>query len=158
MSEGASSQSQAAAILKQGGASAKIEEFLTLAKNQKAKALETLIEKVLSNPLIYVFGEFLSQPNFQELGPSNKHLATLELFAYDTYTTYKEKRASYIELSPAQLKKLKMITIAQAAQKDKVLNYSNIAQQIDMPAANVRELEDLIIDCIYNELLNGKLD
>jgi COP9 signalosome complex subunit 7 len=39
-----------------------------------------------------------------------------------------------------------------------VLKYSNIAQQIDMPAANVRELEDLIIDCIYNELLSGKLD
>jgi hypothetical protein len=67
---------------------------------------------VLSNPLIYVFGEFLSQTNFQELGPANKHLATLELFAYDTYSTFKEKRANFIELSPAQLKKLKMITIA----------------------------------------------
>jgi hypothetical protein len=43
--------------------------------------------------LIYVFGEFLSQSNFQELGPANKHLATLELFAYENYTAYKEKRA-----------------------------------------------------------------
>jgi COP9 signalosome complex subunit 7 len=39
-----------------------------------------------------------------------------------------------------------------------VLRYGDIAGLIDMPAANVRELEDLIIDCIYNELLNGKLD
>jgi hypothetical protein len=53
--------------LKQGGALAKIEEFLTLAKGSKAKALETIIEQILSNPLVYVFGEFLSQPNFQEV-------------------------------------------------------------------------------------------
>jgi hypothetical protein len=73
MSEGGAS----AAALKQGGADAKIEEFLTLSKGQKSKALETLIEKILSNPLIYVFGEFLALSNFQELGPTNKHLATL---------------------------------------------------------------------------------
>ena len=29
---------------------------------------------------------------------------------------------------------------------------------LDIPASNVRELEDLIIDCFYNELLSGKLD
>lgn len=44
--------------------SAKIEEFLTLAKGQRAKALETLIEQILANPHIFVFGEFLAQPNF----------------------------------------------------------------------------------------------
>jgi hypothetical protein len=53
--------------LKQGGAQAKIEEFLALSKGQKNKALETIIDKILSNPLIYYFGEFLAQANFQEL-------------------------------------------------------------------------------------------
>ena len=47
-------------VLKAGGAAAKIEEMLTLAKGQKARALETIIEQILSNPLIFVFGEFLS--------------------------------------------------------------------------------------------------
>lgn len=154
MSEGASS----ASTLKQGGAYAKIEEFLTLSKGQKAKALETLIEKILSNPLIYVFGEFLSLPNFQELGPANKHLATLQLFAYDNYSKYKTNPGAYIELSPAQMKKLKMVTIAEGAQREKVLRYRDIAERLDIPVGNVRELEDLIIDCIYNELVQGKLD
>ena len=35
---------QTQSILKAGGAAAKIEEMLTLAKGQKAKALETIIE------------------------------------------------------------------------------------------------------------------
>jgi hypothetical protein len=56
-------------VLKAGGASAKIEEMLTLAKGQKAKALEHIIDQILSNPLIFVFGEFLSQPNFIEVTP-----------------------------------------------------------------------------------------
>ena len=51
-----------------------------------------------------------------------------------------------------------MITIADAAQRCKVLKYADIAKQIDISQGNVRELEDLIIDCIYNELLSGKLD
>jgi len=63
-------------VLKAGGASAKIEEMLTLAKGQKAKALEHIIDQILSNPLIFVFGEFLSQPNFIEVTPliSNLYL------------------------------------------------------------------------------------
>lgn len=69
-----SSATAAAALLKAGTAQTKIEEFLTLAKGQKAKALETLIEQILSNPLIYVFGEFLSQPNFQEVNLHQRYI------------------------------------------------------------------------------------
>jgi len=54
-------------VLKAGTQQSKIEEFLTLAKGQKAKAVETIIEQILSNPLIFVFGEFLAQSNFQEV-------------------------------------------------------------------------------------------
>ncbi len=54
-------------VLKAGTQNSKIEEFLTLSKGQKSKALETIIEQILSNPLIFVFGEFLAQTNFQEV-------------------------------------------------------------------------------------------
>ena len=60
-------ESTAAAALKIGGAQAKVEEMLTLAKGQKSKALETIIEQILSNAVIFSFGEFLSQANFQEV-------------------------------------------------------------------------------------------
>jgi hypothetical protein len=40
-----------------------IEQYLILAKNQKAKALETIIDQILTHQGIFVFGEFLSLPN-----------------------------------------------------------------------------------------------
>lgn len=49
-----------------------------------------------------------------------------------------------------------MISIGAAAQQSKVLNYADLMVELDMQS--VRELEDLIIDCIYNELVEGKLD
>lgn len=49
-----------------------------------------------------------------------------------------------------------MISIADMAQKDKDLNYEIIMRNLDIK--DIRELEDLIIDCFYNDLLKGKLD
>ena len=80
----------------------------------------------------------------------------MELFAYENYAKYKSNKAGYLDLRPPQLKKLKMISIADAAQKSKVLHYADLMTTLDM--SSVRELEDLIIDCIYNELLSGQLD
>ncbi|CDW71884.1 cop9 signalosome complex subunit 7b [Stylonychia lemnae] len=133
-----------------------IEQFLILAKGQKSKALETIIDQILSHGLIYVFGEFLSQPNFMDIGADNKFFRTLELFAYDNYLVYKNSKDAFIDLKPQQVKKLKMISIADRATRDKILNYSQLMNDLDIQ--NLRELEDLIIDCIYNELLTGKLD
>ena len=53
------------------------------------------------------------------------------------------------------MKKLKMISIADAAQKSKLLSYPALMTDLDIDHSNVRELEDLIIDCIYNELITG---
>ena len=49
-----------------------------------------------------------------------------------------------------------MITIADMASKDKDIGYDTLMSTLDIK--DLRELEDLIIDCIYNELLKGKLD
>lgn len=49
-----------------------------------------------------------------------------------------------------------MISIGAAAQASKVLAYADLLNELELQS--VRELEDLIIDCIYNELVEGKLD
>lgn len=49
-----------------------------------------------------------------------------------------------------------MITIAEMASKQKLLNYTNLIDELNIK--DLRELEDLIIDCIYNDLIKGKLD
>jgi hypothetical protein len=52
--------------------------------------------------------------------PHEKHLRTLEMFAYSTYEDFKTNKDKYIELKEPQLKKLRMITIAQFASINKV--------------------------------------
>jgi len=37
-----------------------VEQYLALAKNAQNKALENIIERVLGDPKLFVFGEFLS--------------------------------------------------------------------------------------------------
>ena len=67
------------------------------------------------------------------------------------------------------LKKLKLISIAdmsarrrEALQRKSLtpikstLGYDELMKDLEIP--NVRELEDYIIECIYNGLLSGKLD
>ena len=49
-----------------------------------------------------------------------------------------------------------MISIVDAAQTMKVLDYKDLMR--DLEIGSLRELEDLIIDCIYNDLVAGKLD
>jgi len=86
-----------------------------IAKSQTAtgKALEEAIVRILENPKIFVFGEFLCLPNFKQAAV--RHLNTMKIFAFDDYTTYVGARASYISLTPDMIRKLQMITIAQMA-------------------------------------------
>ena len=41
--------------------------MLILIKGQKGRAVETIIDQIISNPMIFVFGEFLAQPNIIEV-------------------------------------------------------------------------------------------
>jgi COP9 signalosome complex subunit 7 len=49
-----------------------------------------------------------------------------------------------------------MLTLTTLAQRSKTLDYQDLMQALHIES--VRELEDLMIDCIYNELLTGQLD
>ena len=49
-----------------------------------------------------------------------------------------------------------MLSIVDAAQRSKLLEYPKLMSDLDI--GSLRELEDLIIDCIYNDLVSGNLD
>lgn len=53
-------------------------------------------------------------------------------------------------------KKLKHLTILKLATERKTLPYDDLMAELDIK--NVRHLEDIIIEAIYAELINGKLD
>lgn len=135
-----------------------LEQFVLLAKSAKGAAALELIKQVLEAPGVHVFGELLDMPNILELdnGPHSSYFNTLNLFAYGTYRQYIENKNKFIELTPIQQKKLQHLTIVTLATKMKCIPYAVLLQELDVK--NVRDLEDLIIEAIYSDIIQGKLD
>ncbi|XP_017784352.1 PREDICTED: COP9 signalosome complex subunit 7b isoform X2 [Nicrophorus vespilloides] len=135
-----------------------LEQFVLLAKSAKGAACIELVKQVLEAPGVYVFGELLDMPNISELalGPSKNCIATLNLFAYGTYNEYLQNKELFFELSPAQKKKLQHLTIVTLATQSKCIPYGILLKELDIN--NVRDLEDLIIEAIYADIIHGKLD
>lgn len=132
--------------------------YCALAKNAKGKQCTAVISQALQAPNVFVFGELLDSPNVKQLeGTENSsHLELLKIFAYGTYSAYKENAATLPALTPQMATKLRQLTIVSLAADNKVIPYTVLLQQLDIP--NVRELEDLIIECIYQGVIKGKLD
>ena len=150
---------------------AEIDNFCALAQQQKGLALVFLIEKVLANPKLFVFGELLSVPSVMALnihnsdaaGNNNSDNATftksynsLELFAYGTYSEYMQNPDKYIVLSPASCSKLKQLSIISCAESNKIIPYALLQKELNIDS--VRALEDLIIETMYAGLITGKLN
>jgi len=137
---------------------AAIKSFCLLAKPQKGKALVAVIQQALSAPNIYVFGELLDMPNVQQLigTDDQKSVDLLKIFAFGTYADYKANAANLPVLNALALTKLKQLTIVTLAARQKVIPYSTLLAELEV--GNLRELEDLIIECLYQGLVSGKLD
>ncbi|XP_043486789.1 COP9 signalosome complex subunit 7 [Polistes fuscatus] len=135
-----------------------LEQFVLLAKTAKGAAALELIRQAVETPGVHVFGELLDMPNIKELenGPYVQYWNTLNLFAYGTYKQYLENKDKVLELTPTQKKKLQHLTIVTLATKSKCIPYSILLEELDIK--NVRDLEDLIIEAIYADIIHGKLD
>ncbi|KAF9259159.1 hypothetical protein L218DRAFT_933985 [Marasmius fiardii PR-910] len=139
--------------------SSKLEPFLLMGKSVKGAAAAKLVQDATSAPGVFVFSELLQLPNIQELGKNAEHekfLSLLRLFAYKTYGDYLKHRDHLPPLNAAQITKLKHLSIVTLAADRRMLPYSDLMSALEMPT--IRELEDLIIDAIYLNILRGKLD
>lgn len=138
--------------------SSQLEQYLLLAKTAKGAAAAELIKQVTEAPGVYVFGELLEMPNIRELvdGPHSTYYSLLNLFAFGTYATYHENREQFPPLSPAMVTKLRHLTVVSLATKTKCIPYCTLLKELDMKS--LRELEDLIIEAIYADVVRGKLD
>ncbi|GAB6022916.1 hypothetical protein CHUAL_007009 [Chamberlinius hualienensis] len=135
-----------------------LEQYVLLAKGAKGAAVVELIKQVLEAPGVYVFGELLDMPSIQELagGQYDNYLKLLNLFSYGTFSDYKENESELPPLTPNQVQKLKHLTIVSLATKIKCIPYTLLLKELDLK--NLRELEDLIIEGIYADIIHGKLD
>ncbi|EJD54954.1 hypothetical protein AURDEDRAFT_109484 [Auricularia subglabra TFB-10046 SS5] len=130
-----------------------------MAKSVKGAGAAKLVQDATAAPGVFVFGELLELPSVSELAGSEQHGSVFELlkiFAYGTYEDYVANKARLPALNPAQTTKLKHLSLITLASRTRLLPYSVLLRSLDV--ANVRELETLIIDAIYQDLLSGKLD
>jgi len=133
-------------------------KYTLLARSTKGKACVAVIQQVLQNPNTYVFGELLEQPNVKALAEGENKLwyEALTLFAYGTYRQYKDNNKSYPELAAPLIKKLRQLSVVSIASVQKSIPYPTLLQELGLE--QVRDLEDLIIDCMYAGIIKGKLD
>ncbi len=101
-----------------------------------------------------MFGEFLNLPNINTVNA--KMLATVKLFAYGTLPEYLKEQSKFVYLKPDQLRKLKLITLADTASKNPIVDYSELMEKTQIN--DLRQLEDALIDCMQLGLLTGKID
>ncbi|KAF9155459.1 COP9 signalosome complex subunit 7a [Actinomortierella ambigua] len=137
----------------------RLEPYLALSKSAKGAACVQLIKDVLAAPGVYVFGELLDMPNVAELknNPDNaSYHKLLEIFSYGTYQDYQQNKASLPELTAVQRTKLQQLSIVTLSEQTRVIPYKDLLSYLDI--SNVRQLEDLIMDAIYQDVLKASLD
>mmetsp|Transcript_6621 Transcript_6621/g.24583 ORF Transcript_6621/g.24583 Transcript_6621/m.24583 type:complete len:217 (-) Transcript_6621:1372-2022(-) len=139
-----------------------IEHYARLARESTGGAVAEIIGNATEHPNLYAFGELLEVPSVQALSADAqfKHcFDLLNLFAFGTWSDYRGQRASLPELSPAQTQKLKyltVLTLAEQSGEQRMISYDDLF--LALSVENVRELEDLVINCMYAGILQGKLD
>lgn len=66
------------------------------------------------------------------------------------------KKSRLPALSSNAIMKLRHLSIISLASKCRTISYQTLSEQLDVK--NIRELEDLIIEAFYADIIKGKLD
>ena len=85
-----------------------------------------------------------------------KYLRLLTIFAFGVYDDYLSAREELPPLDEGATKKLRLLTLASMASKEKLIAYADLQRSLHIDS--VRELEDLIIEGASQNVVQGKLD
>lgn len=135
-----------------------LQQFVVQAQKTEGQALVEIIQQALDFVDTFVFAELLDCPNVValEATPYAPYLHVLRIFSQGTYLDYLNKKEHLPELSIPQKKKLQYLTIVTLANKMKRIPYDILLKELNVN--NVRDLEDLIIEAIYSDVVTGELD
>ncbi|KAF8939849.1 hypothetical protein EDD21DRAFT_162159 [Dissophora ornata] len=137
----------------------RLEPYLALSKSAKGAGCVQLIKDALAAPGVMVFGELLDMPNVAELKSNPEHARyhrLLEIFSFGTYQDYQQSKDSLPEITEAQRTKLQQLSIVTLSERVRAIPYKDLQEYLEI--ANVRQLEDLIMDAIYQNVINANLD
>jgi len=135
-----------------------LQQFVVQALQLEGDSLVEVIKQALDCVDTFVFAELLECPNVIALETTlhAPYLHALRVFSQGTYLDYLDKKEYLPELSEPQKKKLQYLTIVTLANKMKRIPYDVLLKELDVD--NVRDLEDLIIEAIYSNMISGDLD
>ncbi|XP_014497399.2 COP9 signalosome complex subunit 7 isoform X2 [Vigna radiata var. radiata] len=137
-----------------------MEHFVTkIISSFSANVLASVLVEATAHRNLFAFSDFFSLSSLQQLKATENcvYLDMLQLFAYGTWSDYKNNAGRLPQLIPDQILKLKQLTVLTLASTYEVLPYDQLMQELDV--TNVSELQDFLIDeCMYSGLVRGKLD
>ncbi|KAF9436993.1 COP9 signalosome complex subunit 7a [Entomortierella beljakovae] len=137
----------------------RLEPYLALSKSAKGAGCVQLIKDVLTAPGVLVFGELLDMPNVVELkshADYGRYYRLLEIFSFGTYQDYQQNKGTLPEITEVQRTKLQQLSIVTLSERVRAIPYKDLLEYLEI--ANVRQLEDLIMDAIYQNVINASLD
>lgn len=138
--------------------------YLALAKSATSpRAASDLITQATSAPNTYVFAELLRQPNIQALKAHDEmsgFFTLLQLFAWGTWGEY-QATPGLPSLSDAQALKLRLLSLLSIASEKTLstpsnLSYDSLTTRLGLSSAI--DLEHLVTQAIYSNLLTGTLN
>lgn len=135
-----------------------LQQFVVKAQKAEGQELVEVIKQALDRDDTFVFAELLECSNVValETTPYAPYLHALRMFSQGTYLDYLNKKEHLPELSISQKKKLQYLTIVTLANKMKRIPYDVLLKELNVN--NVRDLEDLIIEALYSDVVTGELD
>ncbi|KAI1314679.1 hypothetical protein EDD11_001891 [Mortierella claussenii] len=137
----------------------RLEPYLALSKSAKGAGCVQLIKDALAAPGVMVFGELLDMPNVVDLKSNPEHARyyrLLEIFSFGTFQDYQQNKDALPEITEAQRTKLQQLSIVTLSERVRAIPYKDLLEYLEI--ANVRQLEDLIMDAIYQNVINANLD
>ena len=134
--------------------------------SSNVSTIRALVFKVLSSTSIFCgFDQIKAvlQPALSS-GDGETLLRTLDLFSYGKYNDYSGATSGqYLSLTDSQLLKLRQLTVMSVVQEacslgEGVISYDILAQELGfMMEPNLRQVEEIVISCIYAHMLQGCL-
>ena len=128
-----------------------------LSKNLSKSELEALILEATKDPEVFHFHDLLIHPSIASLQTSSPPFyELLQLFSHHTLSHYHKLKSDYPPLTDAHISKLQILTLLSAAHGRTQLSYDTLLSELNV--STIADLEKIIRDTIYANLLRGKMD
>ncbi|KAH3675890.1 hypothetical protein WICMUC_002460 [Wickerhamomyces mucosus] len=115
------------------------------------------ILKLLEDENTFGFNEIRLNPEFEQLFAGEETLInTVELFCFGDYQDYITNNSHYLNLKSGAIFKLKQLTLISEALMNNEFSYDHLKEKVHISTNS--ELERLIIEAIYSNIIDAKIN